>query len=363
VTVGDDTIHDGQVRASVIVPAYNAERFIRRAIASALMQTEPRCEVLVIDDASSDATSAIVARIATQDGRVRLFHNAVNLGPAASRNRGLAQARGAWIVLLDADDELVPHRIETLISMGERYLADLVADNLLLCPENGGGPDAPMIPTRVLPTGKFLSLAEFVTGNVGSRRSPRVSYGFLQPVIRRGFLQAHDLRYDERNRFGEDFLLYIACLLQGARWWITPEAMYRYTVRPGSLTDVQSAADLLRIRSIEDKLLREEPSVASDPDLASALRRHKAVVDRFYYYRAFSDAVKARASVRALQLLFESASGFRHIVLESMLRAPTITMKALRGGYRRIPRAMPPVPPVTGEVGLQRGGSETNSAI
>jgi hypothetical protein len=74
--------------------------------------------------------------------------------------------------------------------------------------------------------------------------------------------------------------------------------------------------------------------VASDSSLVRALRSHKAVIDRFYYYRAFTDAVKARAGSRALQLLFESATGFRYIMLESVLRAPTITMKALRGGYR-----------------------------
>ena len=84
----------------------------------------------------------------------------------------------------------------------------------------------------------------------------------------------------------------------------------------------------------EEQLLRDEPLVASDAGLVRALRSHKAVIDRFYSYRAFTDAVKAQAGSRALQLLFESGSGFRHIVMESVLRAPTITMKALRGGYR-----------------------------
>jgi hypothetical protein len=97
---------------------------------------------------------------------------------------------------------------------------------------------------------------------------------------------------------------------------------------------VQSAADLLRIRSMEEQLLRDEPLVASDPGLVRALRSHKALIDRFYYYRAFTDAVKQRAGSRAVGLLFGSPSGFRHIALESLLRAPTITMKALRGGYR-----------------------------
>jgi succinoglycan biosynthesis protein ExoO/succinoglycan biosynthesis protein ExoU len=332
--MGNDPVYDGPIRASVVVPAYNAERTIRRAIASALAQTEQRCEVLVIDDASGDATAAIVASLADQDRRVSLLRNPTNRGPAASRNRGLAVARGDWVVLLDADDELLPTRIETLVALGQRHGADLVADNLLICPEDDPGQAKPMISARALPAGRFLSTAAFVAGNVGSRWTPRVSYGFLQPIMRRDFLQTHDLLYDERNRFAEDFLLYTACLLKGARWWITPQAMYRYWVRAGSSTDVQSAADLLRIRSMEQKLLRDEPLVASDPELARALRRHMAIIDRFYRYRAFTDAVKARTGAAALKLLFESASGFWQILLESALRAPTIAMKALRGGYR-----------------------------
>jgi glycosyltransferase involved in cell wall biosynthesis len=330
----NDPSHDEPIRASIVVPAFNAERTIRRTIASALAQTEQRFEVLVIDDASGDATAAIVADLAQLDGRIRLLRNTTNLGPAASRNRGFAVARGEWVVLLDADDEILSERIEVLIALGERHGADLVADNLLICPEDDPGLEKPMLDDRNLPTGKFLSTAAFIAGNVGSRWSPRVSYGFLQPIMRRDFLQQHDLRYDERNRFAEDFLLYTACLLRGARWWITPRAMYRYWVRAGSSTDVQSAADLQRIRSMEQRLLRDEPLVASDPELVRALRRHMAVIDRFYHYRAFTDAVKARTSARALRILFESPSGFRRILLEGALRAPTIATKALCGGYR-----------------------------
>lgn len=328
------------IRISVVIPAYNAAGTITRAVDSALRQTEPRLEVLVIDDASTDATAAITARLAAQDPRVRLLRQAVNRGPAAARNRGVAQARGAWIALLDADDEFVPSRVEKLVSLGEHHTADLVADNLLLCPP-GGGEATPMIAPERLPRQKWLSAAEFVAGNVGSRYTPRVSYGFLQPLIRRSFLETNDIRYDERNRFGEDFLLALACLLNGARWWLTPEAMYRYSIHPGSLTDVQSAGDLLRIRTVEEELLRRHPMAASDPDLASALRRHKTIIEHFYFYRAFTDALKAGTVAPAMNLLLKSPRGLRHIMTESALQAPRVAIKALRGGYRHARTAVP----------------------
>lgn len=329
------------VRVSIVVPAYNAAATIARAIDSALGQTEPDLEVVVVDDASADATTAIVARLAARDGRVRLLRQAVNRGPAAARNRGFAHARGAWIALLDADDEFLPARIATLTALGDRHAADVVADNLLLCPAPGNDAETPMIGRDSLSHGKFLSAADFVAGNIGSRRNPRVSYGFLQPLFRRAFLERNGLRYDERNRFGEDFLLSLGCLLQGARWWLTPEAMYRYYIQPGSLTDVQSAGDLLRILTVEETLLRQHPMVAADPDLDRALRRHKAVIEHFYHYRAFTDALKARTLAAAARLLLQGPRSVRHIVTESALQAPRVAIKALRGGYRRPQRAVP----------------------
>jgi glycosyltransferase involved in cell wall biosynthesis len=80
--MGNEPPHDGPIQASVVIPAYNAERTIRRAIASAFSQTEQRFEIVVIDDASSDVTAAIVVNLADQDKRINLLRNTTNLGPA-----------------------------------------------------------------------------------------------------------------------------------------------------------------------------------------------------------------------------------------------------------------------------------------
>lgn len=336
-------MNEATVRVSVIMPAYNAAGTIGRAVASALRQTEQNLEVIVIDDASTDSTVAIAEHLAARDGRVRVKRQSVNRGPAAARNIGLAAACGEWVALLDADDEFEPHRLAHLLMLADRYGADMVADNLLLCPETGPRRETPMISPTVLPAGRWLSAAAFVAGNVGSRYTPRVSFGFLQPMIRRAFLAAHDLSYNEENRFGEDFLLSLSCLLAGARWWITPEAMYRYSVRAGTATEVQSAPDLLRIRMFEEALLRCHPAVAADPSLAAALRRHKRVIEHFYYYRAFTDAVKSGAMGPACRMLLQNFGSFRHILTEGLLQAPRVTAKALRGGYRTHRRTLSPV--------------------
>ena len=85
---------------SCVIPAYNAERYLREAIDSAFAQTYQPIEVLVVDDRSTDHTREIVESYGAQ---VRYLHQA-NAGPAAARNRGLIEARGDFIAFLDADD-------------------------------------------------------------------------------------------------------------------------------------------------------------------------------------------------------------------------------------------------------------------
>ncbi len=324
---------------SIVMPAFNAGAWIGAALASAQAQTERRLEILVVDDGSTDDTAAITRAAAARDARIRLLHMPCNSGPSAARNVGIAAARGDWIALLDADDRFEVERIERLLALARANQADIVSDNLLLCGAGQPSIGAPMIPQTLLDRPRRLSAAEFVERNIGSRQHPRVSFGFMQPMMRRGFLDAHQLGYDERNRFGEDFLLSLDCLLHGAVWWITPEPLYLYTVRPGSLTEVQSAADLGRISGVERALLAC-PEVMAQPTLRRALRRHMAGVARRHHYRAFTDAVKTQRLARSASLLFDSAESLRGILRESLAQLPRIAAKAWRGGYRQ-PAATP----------------------
>ena len=216
------------------------------------------------------------------------------------------------------------------MELAEANAADMVSDNLQMMP--AGGTPYLLIPPDLLGRPQRLTAAEFIYRNIGDPKNPRVSYGFMQPMIRRDFLLRHGLRYDERNRFGEDFMLYTACLRAGARWWVTPEVFYHYATRPGSLTEVQSSGDLRRIAQLEEDFLRD-PGVLHDAALCNALRQHKAKIDRLYYYRAFTDEIKRCRFGEAGRLLFQSPSSSRYIARESMRQAPIILRKTLRGGY------------------------------
>ncbi|MBW4459919.1 MAG: glycosyltransferase [Nodosilinea sp. WJT8-NPBG4] len=99
---------------SVIIPAYNAEKFIAQTLLSVLNQTHSSIEVLVIDDGSFDRTPDIVRNLALEDDRIKLIQQP-NLGVAAARNQGIKEARGEFIVPLDADDIWFPNAIEKAI--------------------------------------------------------------------------------------------------------------------------------------------------------------------------------------------------------------------------------------------------------
>ncbi|MCC6621947.1 MAG: glycosyltransferase family 2 protein [Deltaproteobacteria bacterium] len=99
---------------SVIIPAYQAERWITQAVASCLAQSHRELEVLVLDDGSTDRTPELVTRIA--DSRVRLVRSEVNEGLDVVHNRGLALSHGDLVARLDADDLMLPWRLELQVA-------------------------------------------------------------------------------------------------------------------------------------------------------------------------------------------------------------------------------------------------------
>ena len=111
---------------SVIMPAYNAEPFIEEVIASVIAQTVADWELIVIDDCSTDDTVQIVSAFVRQDPRIQLLTNAVNMGVAKTRNRGLDLCRGQYVALLDSDDYWKPRFLEKMLARAEQTGADII---------------------------------------------------------------------------------------------------------------------------------------------------------------------------------------------------------------------------------------------
>lgn len=114
---------------SILIPCYNAERWIGSAIESALGQTWTEKEVIVVDDGSTDGSLQIIKRF---EGRIR-WETGPNRGGNAARNRLLELARGEWLQYLDADDYLLPDKIaKQVVFLKERPETDIMFSPLIL---------------------------------------------------------------------------------------------------------------------------------------------------------------------------------------------------------------------------------------
>ena len=108
-------MHTDKSLVSVITPVYNAEQYLNKCIQSVLEQTYSNIEFILIDDGSTDSSSEICDKYATQDNRIKVIHKA-NGGVSSARNVGLDVASGDYITWLDSDDYLEPTMIEKVLS-------------------------------------------------------------------------------------------------------------------------------------------------------------------------------------------------------------------------------------------------------
>lgn len=122
---------------SIIMAAYNAEATVAQAARSILNQNWRNLELLIVDDCSDDGTWPELQKLAEQDGRVRVFRNAVNVGPYVSKNIALSHAKGAWVTGQDADDWSHPERLATHIGFARQKSAAASTTRMIRMHEDG----------------------------------------------------------------------------------------------------------------------------------------------------------------------------------------------------------------------------------
>ena len=113
---------------SIIVPVYNAEKYLEKCLDSLIGQTFENIEILCVNDGSTDNSPAILHRYAKMDPRVHVFDRP-NSGPASARNAGLDHARGKYLMFCDADDEYTPSMCQEMYQAITEQNVDLVMCN------------------------------------------------------------------------------------------------------------------------------------------------------------------------------------------------------------------------------------------
>ena len=228
------------MRLSVIIPVYNAERYLRRCLDSVLAQTLREFEVICVDDGSTDGSAAILAEYAAKDTRVRV-RTQENRGQGAARNRGLEVARGDSLCFVDADDALAD--VDALSSL----VAEMDARNLQLLMYDAvtrfeDGADAGSVPI-----GNYRrrrTYPPFVAGSemfVSMNRHGEFSVSPCLYLVGRDALVTSGVRFAE-GVLHEDDVFTLSLLFSLERVGHVHRLSYERWVHPGS-TMTSGAAD------------------------------------------------------------------------------------------------------------------------
>lgn len=203
----------GKPRVSVVMSAFNAEKYVGEAIESILRQTYRDFEFIITDDKSADRTADIIAGYARKDRRIRFFRNRRNLGLTKTLNLMLRKARGEYIARMDADDIALPERFRKQVSFLDRR-----KDIVLV------GTWANIIDAK----GKAIGELAYMTEHDDIRRNMVERSQIIHPSVmfRRSVVQ--DIGgYDERLRTAQDYE-YFARMMSKHRVANIPEKLMCY---------------------------------------------------------------------------------------------------------------------------------------
>ncbi|MBR4151652.1 MAG: glycosyltransferase family 2 protein [Selenomonadaceae bacterium] len=227
---------------SVILPMYNAQRYIETCVRSVLKQTFGDFELICIDDCSTDETLKIVAALAQQDKRIRIVRLAKNSGGASEpRNMGIRLSRGKYIAFLDADDMYTPTALAELVVAAENWRADVVHTEQVLFPENQTIDVTPetKFTTFSKEKGGFCKEAFLETDNLAERVQMFYKGRFFgwvhNKLYRRDFLMERNIRFDKLLT-SEDIIFYFQVLCTAPRIVRVPNVFYIYRHNPNSIT-------------------------------------------------------------------------------------------------------------------------------
>jgi len=232
---------------SLIIPVYNAEKYLRRCLNSAMEQTFQDMEIIVVNDGSQDTSLEICREYEKMDRRFRVI-NKENTGVSDSRNQAIETARGEYLQFMDSDDWLTQDATESFVHAARKFDCDLVVSDFYRV-DGAVFTEKQHIRERGLLT--RAQYAEYMM-----REPADFYYGVLwNKLYRRSIVQEHQIKMDEDLRWCEDFLFNLNFIRYAGRFTAIQTPVYYYMKRKGSLvsTDWKKAnAVKLKLRLLKD---------------------------------------------------------------------------------------------------------------
>lgn len=222
-------------RVSVLVPVYNAERYLAGCLESVSRQSLENIEIVCVDDASRDGSLEIIRWFQSTDRRLRYVRHERNRGEGAARNTGLQQARGDFIFHLDADDLLPKHALECLWRVGDTHGSQLVKGAYNTISHDG----------RILAEGLQAPAEPIINATLDSSGFfQRIPVGHWSYLYRRSFLNRHALRYRTDMKVGLDLVALTESLVAASRLSAVPEPVYLYRQTDTSASRGRTTPDI-----------------------------------------------------------------------------------------------------------------------
>jgi succinoglycan biosynthesis protein ExoO len=308
---------------TVIIPTYNTEAYVAKAIQSALDQTLQNIEIIVMDDSSADGSVAVAQTF--QDERLKVVVNERNLGATTSSNRALEMAQGEWIAILDSDDWMAPERLERMVQVGRAENADLIVDDPYLIRDGEAAPWSTLLgeSDRVIREIQHINPVFFVETDVYGKRSLRL--GITKPLFRREFLNQHEIRYDPTLKAAYDFWIDMECFVHGANFVLLPESYYYYRARAGS------AVMSKRLGWLDDccratQNFMQRPITQQNPALVEALAKKLKQFERIRAYYRVVEPLKQKQYAEAFIAAFRHPYFFVH----SLMQFPSVIHRRIQ---------------------------------
>ncbi len=262
---------------SVIIPVYNAEKYLKACLSSVLMQEGVSFEALCIDDASTDLSADIVEEFASFDNRLILIRNMENHGQAYARNIGIENAKGTYLYFLDSDDELSdPHALQRLLAVAQRDKVDCVCFDSKI--EYETEELRPLLANRerlheetepgIYEGDDYFNL---FFGN------PGFSVAVWRQFWKRQFLDENMIRFVEETSPHEDLLFTFQAYYLAGRISYVADIMHKYRFRLNSSTS--GGMSVKRIRAyqriyIESLRFLDEHSSANKRHLENSIQQY-----------------------------------------------------------------------------------------
>ncbi|MCA9518520.1 MAG: glycosyltransferase family 2 protein [Myxococcales bacterium] len=234
----------GGALVSVVVPVYNGERTLRRALESVVAQAHRPLEIVVVDDGSTDGTAAVVAAVAAAHPDVDVRRVAQeNAGPARARNRGIAEARGELLAFNDADDAWLPEKLATQLAV----LADDQGADFTVCAFQNVADEGFEMPAWAV-----------------RKEGPDALPGFIFQAMlarRRAFEKIGDL--DETMRWAEDTDWFLRAFDLGLVMRKLDTVLVHRFVHDRNLSGEVAQSQRMLVRAVRASLLRKKQKGAA----------------------------------------------------------------------------------------------------